>query len=133
MQAQTKLTQEGRITVALTRLGAARRERLDTADFDAFVAGLIEFPVDDVERVCAELGRIAPEEFQPRFPPLHILREQCFRLAEHRRAKKLALKPANLDQLYPPMSPERMAELRREIEAGVRRHSMGLAKRESRS
>jgi hypothetical protein len=128
MNAQAKLTQEGRITVALTRLGAARRERLDSEDYAAFVGGLLEFPVDDVERVCEELGRIAPEEYQPRFPPLHVIREQCYRILEQRRAKRLALKPANLDELYPPIAPERMAELRRNFEAQLRRHSMSVVK-----
>ncbi len=91
---QTDVTRLARITKALMKLGAARREKLDKVDFETYVEGMAEFAPEIVEQVCADFARVAPDEFQPRFPPLHLLRETCHKTAERLRERRLALNPA---------------------------------------
>lgn len=126
MDAKLQAVHEARISKALALLGSRRREKLDKLDIEAFVDGLKEFKADVIEHVCDELGRIAPEDYQPRFPLLSTIRELCHRRIELERERRLALRAAPLEATYgPPLSPEKMAEIRREVEAGVRRHRMG--------
>lgn len=111
-----------RVTKALTLLGSARRERLDKADYEAFVAGLSEFPVAIVERICREFGNIAPPEYGPRFPPLHTLREACHKAVEHERERRLALQaPVNTEDR---IAPEKLANFRRDVEELIQRKAM---------
>ena len=104
-----------RLTRAVMRLSSARREKLEKVDFETFVEGLADLPVDIVEQVCLDFGRIAPEEYQPRFPPLYMLRESCIR-AQAVARERLALKSAK---------PERPADLTE----GQRKHLRELFQR----
>ena len=104
-----------RTTKALIKLSAARREKLDKVDFETFIEGLAEFDPAIVEQVCGDFGRIAPEEYQPRFPPLYMLRESCIRVQAVAR-ERLALKSAK---------PERPADLTE----GQRKHLRELFQR----
>lgn len=118
---------EARITKALTLLGAARRERLDKADYEAFVLGLTEFKAEIVERVCDELGRIQPDEFQPKFPPLYVIRRECFKAKnyadEREREKRERLNPSPVFR-EKPIAPEKLANFRRDVEALLKRKVM---------
>ncbi len=100
-----------RITKALLKLSAARREKLDKVDFETFVEGLTEFEPDFVEIVCGDFARISPEPYQPRFPALHTLREACHRTADMARERK-ALKAAK-EERPDPLTDAQWANLRR--------------------
>lgn len=120
----TTVAAKADITRALMRLGSARREKLDRVDFEVFVDGLIEFPGDVVAAVCLELGRVAPLEFQPRFPPLFVIRELCHRrITDHARQRHALAAPAVADQ-FPPISDEKWAEIRAQFESVLRRRTM---------
>lgn len=112
MSARSKAELEIQLATALGRLASARRESLSKEDYAVFADGLREFPLEDVMRVCDDLGRIAPEEYQPRFPPLHVIRAECFRVMQHRSERKM-LTHAELSELYPPLPPERVTEILR--------------------
>ena len=114
---------KARLTRALARLAGARREKLERLDFEVFVEGLEQFEARDVETVCDELSRIAPDEFQPRFPPLHVIREACFRRIAGRDSAR-ALTAARVDELYPPLSPEKREALLAQFRAVLRRKVM---------
>jgi len=102
--------QRARLTRALMRLSSARREKLEKVDFETFVEGLADIPVDIVEQVCADFTRVAPEEFQPRFPPLYTIREACRRV-QAVRAERMALK-APEDEKPAPLTDGQRAHLR---------------------
>lgn len=106
-----KAEHEARVTKALLRLSSARREKLSAIDFEVFVDGLREFDAGIVEQVTEDFGRIAPEEFQPRFPPLHQLREQCFRAREAGQARR-QLREAPISERFPPLAPEKFEEIK---------------------
>jgi len=108
---QTDVTRIARITRALMKLSAARREKLDKVDFETFVEGLSEFDPAIVEQVCGDFARIAPEEYQPRFPPLHMLRGACIRAVEMANSRRLALK-ASKDEKPAPLTDGQRAHLR---------------------
>lgn len=124
MDAKAQAHHEARITRALMKLGAARREKLDKLDFEAYVDGLKEFPAEAVEHVCDELGRIAPEEFQPRFPALYVVRERCFQRLSATSAKRALLTAAPIDERFPPLSPEKREEILAKFRAVLRRRTM---------
>jgi hypothetical protein len=111
---------EARLTDALVRLGSARREKLSKEDFDVYADGLRAFPIDVVQRVCLELGHQAPAEFQPRFPPLYVIREACIKAVEAARTRRLMLSAPRQE----PADPERLEQLKRDIAAELRRKSM---------
>lgn len=111
---------EAKLTDALLRLGAARREKLSKADFEVFADGLREFPVDVVREVCIELGKVAPIEFQPRFPPLYIIREQCLKVIDARRTRRRILDAPKPD----PIAPEKWEEIQKRFAEAVGRKSM---------
>jgi hypothetical protein len=111
---------EARLTDALVRLGSARREKLSKEDFDVYADGLRAFPIDVVQRVCLELSHQAPAEFQPRFPPLYVLRERCIKAVEFGRARRLMLSAPKGE----PADPERLEQLKRDIAAEIARKSM---------
>jgi hypothetical protein len=95
---------------------------LSPVDYESYVEGLTQFDVEIVERVCHEIGLVTPDEYQPRFPLLATIREQCFRHEEVERSRVLALKaPMYTDK---PVSPEKWAKFRQEVEARVRRTRM---------
>lgn len=129
MDAKARVAHEARITRALMRLGAARREKLDKVDYEAFVAGLVTFSAEVVERVCESIGRVAPEEFQPRFPLLSTLREACFRDEEQHRVRRAALRAPNPDEEYPPLSEEKWAEIRAKFQEVLSRRAMPGARK----
>lgn len=119
---RSKAELETRLTNALMRLGAARREKLSTADFAVFADGLRDYPIAVVERVCEDVGRRAPDEFQPRFPPLHVLRESCALAVRVSREKQL--NPPRLEEQFPAPSPERSQEFLAKIRAIAQRKVM---------
>lgn len=108
---------EAKLTDALLRLGVARREKLSKADFEVFADGLREFPIDVVRHVCDELGRIAPLEFQPRFPPLYILREECLKRIDATRARRQLLNAPKPE----PIPDEKWQEISRQFAEAVGR------------
>lgn len=120
----TKAEHEARITKALLKLSSARREKLTPLDFEVFVVGLASFDASVVEQVCDEFGRIAPDEFQPKFPPLYQLREQCFRTVEAWKERRKALKAAPLEERFPPLSPERFEEIKAMFRQAIGRKEM---------
>ncbi len=123
MDAKSQAQHEARITRALMKLGAARREKLDKLDFETFVDGLREFRAETVEQVCGDFGRIAPEEYQPRFPPLHLLREACHQIVD-RLNERRQLQAAPLEERFPPLSEAKWAEIRQQFDRVLRRRSM---------
>lgn len=88
-----------------------------------FVDGLREFPVDTVANVCGDLGRISPDEFEPRFPPLYRIRELCFREVEAQNLRRLQLNAPKLTP-FKQADPERLAQFLEDVKAEVRRKSM---------
>lgn len=117
---RSKAEQIVRITDALTKLGAARREKLAAADFAVYEDGLIEFPIEVVVTVCAELGRTAPADFQPKFPPLHAIREACFSVVERQQQRRKQLTAAKPE----PADPARLQQLLEDCKAEVARKVM---------
>lgn len=109
------------ILQALVRLGSARREKLDQVDYETFVDGLLEFEAADVAAVCQHYGRLAPREFEPRFPPLFVLRQACIDRQRWRQAKLAA--PSLADQ-YPPLSEEKRSHIRQLFDRALGRRSM---------
>ena len=124
MDAKARLAHDAQVTRALMKLGAARREKLDKLDYEAYVEGLSGFSAEIVTRVCLELGYIAPEEFQPRFPPLYVIREQCLKATERSREARKALKAADLEDRFPPLAPDKWAEIREKFKAVLGRKVM---------
>lgn len=112
-----------RVTRALLRLSSARREKLSDTDFEVYVDGLREFEAGIVERVCDDYGRISPDEFQPRFPPLYLLREACFKAIEAGKARVMALKEAPLNERFPPLPPEKFEEIKARFRAVLEKKS----------
>jgi hypothetical protein len=87
---------------ALTKLGVLRREKLDAADFKAYLEELAPVPAVVVENVCRQLSREEPGDFEPRYPPLHLVLTRC--RAEQQRAaerKALSAPPAVPDPITP--------------------------------
>lgn len=106
------------------RLSSARREKLSPEDYDVFCDGLQEFEARVVEQVCEELGRIAPDEYSPRFPELHVIRSRCLLVLKFE-AEREALKHRPIARLEePPISPEKWAEFKDRVAEAVRRKSM---------
>lgn len=103
------------ITNALVRLSSARREKLSKEDFDVYVDGLLPFGGTLAAQVCENLALEAPGEFEPRFPPLYVIRERCQRVVERERERTARLPAAKLDTLYPKLSPEEHRELMRKF------------------
>jgi len=122
--AHSRAETEARLTDALVRLGSARREKLSKEDFDVYADGLREFPTDVVRLACDELGRTAPEEFQPRFPPLHVIRERCLKAVEANRAKQQLLRAPSREELYPLLPQEKIDEFKRKIQDAIGRKAM---------
>jgi len=118
--AHSKADHEAKLATALAKLGAARREKLSKEDFTVFADGLREFPIETVIRVCDELGRIAPDEFQPRFPPLYVIREHCHTAVAAGKAK-LAMLTAPKPE---PASPERLQRFLDDVKALASRKAM---------
>lgn len=127
MDAKAQAQHEARITRALMKLGSARREKLDKLDFETYVEGLSEFRSETVEQVCGDYARIAPDDYQPRFPPLHLLREACHRIVE-RLNEQRQLQAAPLEDRYPPLSEAKWAEIRQQFDRVLRRRTMPGAK-----
>jgi len=117
-----KAERETRIHHALVRLAAARREKLAPEDYDVFADGLSQFDPTVVQQVCDELGRMAPDEWQPRFPPLFVIRTQCFRVQAHREAERtLRLNPPAKE---PPLPPEKWEAIKAQFQAVLQRKVM---------
>lgn len=115
------LTQKAAILEALVRLSSARREKLDAVDYATFVDGLVEFAADDVNAVCRHLGLVAPGEYEPRFPPLFVLRQACI---DRQRARQPKLTAPSLAAQYPPLSDEQRSNLRRLLNRALGRTAM---------
>ncbi len=124
MEPRQKAEHEAAITRAIMRLGSARREKLDKVDFERYADGLRQFSAVIVARVCDELGDVAPQEFQPRFPPLHVIRELCIRAESYEREKRLALKAPDLEARFPPLPPDKWAEIKARFHAVLQRKVM---------
>lgn len=93
-QARSKASHDAAIATSLSRLGAARRERLSEEDYEVYVDGLRAWPLQAIQTVCADFARKPQEEFGPRFPTLgslvegirdHLKREQQRREISTRR------------------------------------------------
>lgn len=122
--AHSKAEKEARIHNAIVRLSSARREKLSPEDYDVFCDGLQEFDARVVEQVCEELGRIAPDDFSPRFPELHVIRSRCM-LVLRFEAEREALKHKPIAHLEGPLiAPEKWAEFRARVAEAVRRKAM---------
>jgi hypothetical protein len=128
MDARTQVERDARVTRALMKLSSARREKLDKLDFETYVEGLREFSADVVDVVCGDFARIAPEEYQPRFPPLSAIREGCIRRVQATETKRKALSAPALDAQYPPLSEEKWAEIRARFEEVLGRRTMPSAR-----
>jgi hypothetical protein len=72
--ARSKASHDAAIATSLSKLGAARRERLSEEDYEVYVEGLREFALEAVQTVCAALAQTTPEDFGPRFPTLGAIR-----------------------------------------------------------
>lgn len=120
--AHSKAEKEARIHNALVRLSSARREKLSAEDYDVFCDGLGEFDARIVEQVCDELGRIAPDEYSPRFPELHVIRARCFLVLKFERERE-ALKHERLLPRHrvPLVSAEKLAKFREDVAEAVAR------------
>jgi len=105
-------------TEALARLGIARRERLDKADYDVYVTGLEAFTAGTVRRACERLQQLPEPEFGPRFPTLATVLGLCRAIAEERKALTLTAAPQER------ASPERLAKFLEDVRAEIRRHEM---------
>jgi hypothetical protein len=102
---------------AIVRLASARRETLAEQDLDVFCDGVAEFSGDVVRAACDELGKEAPADFEPRFPPLHVLRLRCRQLVDERRYATLKKLP--MPKAEPPISAERMDTILAQIRAAA--------------
>lgn len=105
---------------ALTRLSSARREKLSREDYDVFADGLIGCDCDVVARVCEELGREAPGEYEPRFPPLHIILERVRLVLRHQR-ERAEQQRLLTRAVTPPVAPEKLAAFMAQLRAVTRK------------
>jgi len=105
-------------TEALARLGIARRERLDKADYDVYVSGLEAFTAATVRRACERLQQLPEPEFGPRFPTLAMILGVCRAIADERKVLTLQAPPEER------ASPERLAKFLEDVRAEIRRHEM---------
>jgi hypothetical protein len=107
--ARAKAEAEVTIHNALTRLGAARRERLSDEDYDVYADGLKQFPAAMVAEVCEQMARKEPEEFGPRYPTLGAIRQACSETLRRRQIQR----EQNTKRLTmgDPVSPEKHAEI----------------------
>jgi hypothetical protein len=105
-------------TEALARLGIAKRERLDKADYDVYVTGLEAFSAATVRRACEKLQQLPEPEFGPRFPTLAMILGACRAIADERKALTLTAAPQER------ASPERLAKFLEDVRAEIRRHEM---------
>jgi len=117
----TAAREEFEKTKALARLGIARRERLDKADYEVYVSGLQAFPSAIVRRACERLQHGPAPEFGPRFPTLATVLGTCHAIAEEQRLRRELTLPAHPEEQA---SPERLAQLLEDIRAEIRRHEM---------
>jgi hypothetical protein len=106
-------------TEALARLGVARRERLDKADYDVYVSGLEGIPAAVVRGACERLARLPEPEFGPRFPTLATLLGVCRAMVDEQRVRRALAAPA-----AEPAAPERLAKFLEDIRAEIRRRDM---------
>lgn len=106
---------------ALTRLGIARREKLAQEDFRVYLDELARVPAAIVTAVCGELGRQEPGEFEPRFPPLHLVLARCHAKQAEARARKALQFPVYEPA---PLAPDKWAEIRAKFQAVLRRRTM---------
>jgi hypothetical protein len=105
-------------TEALARLGIAKRERLDKADYDVYVSGLEAFSAATVRRACERLQQLPEPEFGPRFPTLAMILGLCRAIADERKARELPAAPQER------ASPERLAQFLEDVRAEIRQHEM---------
>lgn len=118
----SKAEHEAKLVNALTRLSSARREKLEKQDYAVYADSLREFPIDVVIRVCEDLGRIAPAEYQPRFPPLHLIRSECVAILARR--NEIANERRLAARKQEPASPERLEQFLRDVKAAVAKKAM---------
>ncbi len=110
---------------ALTRLGVARRERLDKADFDVYLTELEGIPAMFVIEACRRLSREQPGEYEPRFPSLATLISYCSAVIEEKRRRDTLKLPPRQEERA---SPERIGQLIADIKAALSRHDMNKPK-----
>jgi hypothetical protein len=108
-------------TEALARLGVARRERLDKADYDVYLSGLEAFSSAIVRRACEQFQRLPEPEFGPRFPTLATVIGMCRAIADEQRIRKELTLPPHPEERA---SPERLARFLEDVRAGIRKHEM---------
>lgn len=90
-----------------------------------FCDGLREFDPRIVERVCEDVGRVAPEEFEPRFPPLHVLRGRCQVIRRYEDEQAAARsRPALPAYHQKPVSPDEWARFKDAVAQVVKRKAM---------
>src|SRR5262245_15213879 len=106
---------------AIARLASARREALTKQDFDVYCDGLQWYDPDIVARVCRECETTEPGEYQPRFPPLHVLISKCETYMRQARESKQA---KQLKEAKPTISNERMIEILAQAKAMSGRKEM---------
>ncbi|MDH5244830.1 MAG: hypothetical protein OEW98_00140 [Betaproteobacteria bacterium] len=88
-----------------------------------FVDGLTSYPAAIVARVCETLGYEPPGEYEPRFPPLHVIRARCQQVVDRQREASAVLPAAALDARYPPLDPARHAAIMAQFRALCREKS----------
>lgn len=117
-----KAEKEVALTNALTRLGAARRERLTTEDMKVYTDGLRAWPIEAVTAVCEDFARKPVEDFAPRFPTLGSLVQGVKdRLDRERQRKEMS----TLRLTEAPVDPQRFADFKRKVfDELARRRSM---------
>jgi hypothetical protein len=65
---------------SLARLSIARQAQLTEEDFQVYLDELGGVSVDALDRACRNLARRAKPEYEPLFPPLSKILEECRRV-----------------------------------------------------
>lgn len=77
------MTEAMRKLAALMKLAAARQSPIDELAQQVYLEGLERVPSDIVERACQQLAMRPKNDYEPMFPSLGIVVEECKAVRDH--------------------------------------------------
>lgn len=110
--------------LSLLRLAAARQAQ-DFGDLAqrAYLVTLLPYPAEDVSRACLELASRERGEYEPAMPPAATIGGLCA-VYERRRREDMESRRRLAPPADRPCPPEKLANLKRDVEAYAARQRM---------